>query len=153
MARASALPQIPVIPSKNGDKTIAGIIDVLSPMREIFEIYQGNKGNSLGLDRVVRFQDIAVLDPTTFSETRAKYARIVRVSGNIVRTGKIESSDSSTYFDLDNDKIVFNGKINYASKMPGIFIGKDDDNTYKFNIGYDDKGSLKFDGTNTYLGL
>lgn len=153
MARASSLPQIPSLPSSNGDPTINGILSVLNPVKEILEIYQGNKGNSLGLDRVVRFNDIAILDPTTFSQTRASYARIVRVSGNIVRTGKIESTDSTTYFDLDNDKLVFNGKINYASKMPGIFLGKDDDNTYKFNIGYDDKGSLKFDGVNTYLGL
>lgn len=136
------------IPQVSGDQ-----IAFNSAIKQILETYQGNVGNVYGLDRVVKFRDLLGLDPTAFTIRRPITSRITRITGNIIRTGKIESSDSTTYFDLDNDKIVFNAKINYASQMPGIFIGKDDDGTYKFNMGHYSTGEIKFDGTNTYLGL
>ena len=149
MSRRSDLPQIPPVPI-NGDPAMASF---LTPVKEILEVYQGNKGNKFGLDKVVRFRDISALDPSAVSQSRNKDSRIVRITGDIIRTGKIESLDSKTFFDLDNQKLVFNAKKNYASQMPGIFIGKDDDKVFKFNLGHDSTGSLKFDGINTYLGL
>ena len=115
--------------------------------------YDGSVGNVYGLDKVVRFKDLVALDPISFESIKRSSAtsRITRITGNIIRLGKIESNDSATYLDLDNDKLVFNAKVNYASSMPGIFIGKDDDGTYKFNMGYPSTGELKFDGNNVSL--
>lgn len=110
--------------------------------------YDGSVGNIYGLDRVVRFRDLVSLDPIKFDSVMRTSAtsRILRITGNIIRTGKIESNDSATYFDLDNDKLVFNAKIGYTSAMPGIFMG-DDGGTYKVNIGYDATNFFKFSGT------
>jgi len=139
MTRISDLPQIP---QAYGDQ-----IAFNAAVKQILETYQGNVGNKYGLDRVVRFRDIEALDPLKFDKVMSSSAtsRITRITGNIIRTGKIESNDSDTYFDLDNDKLVFNGKVSYDSSMPGIFMGNDS-GTYKANWGYDASNFLKFDG-------
>jgi len=41
------------------------------------------------------------------------------ISGSNIKTGKVESTDGSTYFDLDNDKIVINDGVNDR-----VIIGK-----------------------------
>ena len=149
MSRNAKFKQVPPVPIT--DTPAVG--EFLTAVKQILETYQGNVGDAYGLDRVVRFRDIAALSPIQFSTKRSSFtSRITTISGNVIRLGKIESNDSDTFFDLDNDKLVFNGKINYASLMPGIFMGRDSDGTYKFNMGYATNTEIKFDGTNVYLG-
>jgi len=144
MTRASDFSAIPQVPTTGGSNQIA--FDAAVKQRLL--TYDGSVGNVYGLDRVVRFKDIVSLDPIKFDSIMRTSAtsRITRITGNIIRTGKIESNDSTTYFDLDNDKLVFNAKVSYSSAMPGIFMG-DDGGTYKANIGYDATNYFKFSGT------
>jgi len=65
------------------------------------------------------------------------------INGKFIRTGKIESTDGLTYFDLDNNAIVLN-KTSYASETAGIWLGYNVDK-YKLNIGNATK-YLKWDG-------
>ncbi|RKX81010.1 MAG: hypothetical protein DRP58_12415, partial [Spirochaetes bacterium] len=116
MSRNAKFKQIPPVPIT--DTPAVG--EFLTAVKQILETYQGNVGDAYGLDRVVRFRDITALSPIQFSTKRSSFtSRITTISGNVIRLGKIESNDSDTFFDLDNDKLVFNGKINYASLMPG----------------------------------
>ena len=131
------------IPQVYGDQTKFN-----TAVKQRLLTYDGSVGNVYGLDRVVRFRDLVSLDPIKFDSVMRTSAtsRITRITGNIVRTGKIESNDSKNYVDLDNSKLVFNAKASYASSMPGIFMGNDG-GTYKANIGYDATNFFKFSGT------
>lgn len=51
-----------------------------------------------------------------------------------VKTGKVLSSDTLTYFDLDNNTVVLGGKTSYSSTVSGVFMGLDG-GAYKINIG------------------
>ena len=66
------------------------------------------------------------------------------INGAFIRTGKIESTDGNTYFDLDNNEIVLN-KPSYASETAGIYLGYDTDK-YKLDIG-DATHYLRWDGS------
>ena len=65
------------------------------------------------------------------------------INGAFIRTGKIESTDGNTYFDLDNNEIVLN-KPSYASETAGIYLGYD--SGYKLNIGNASE-YIKWDGS------
>jgi len=138
---SSTIETSPSLPTVKGDSSsstvdVGNLVKVLDPIKKVLDVYQGVTGDSRGLDRVVRFRDIAKLDPTMFGSQRslAFTSRIERITGNIIRTGRIESHDSRTFFDLDGDRLVFNGKTTYSSSMPGFFMGKDSDGIYKINI-------------------
>jgi len=147
VARLSTVTPLPNITFDDPKVAVA-----YTAIRDRLSLYEGERGNVEGLDRVVKFHDLQLLYPGSkvSSIARPFTGRISRITGNIIRTGKIESLDSTTYFDLDNDKLVFNGKASYASAMPGIFIGNDSD-TYKVNIGYDATNYLKFSGTKVLI--
>jgi len=123
----------------------------LTAVKSDLDLSRGRTGSAL--DRTVTFRDLQPLgvnDPI-FNQARPSSTRITRITADAVRTGKLESSDSSTYFDLDYDKLVMGGKASYGSAIAGIFLGRDGYAlgvaTYKINIGYDATNYLKFDGS------
>jgi len=86
----------------------------------------------------------------TENEVRSLYTNPAQngtgvISANLMRTGKLISSDANTYFDLTEKHIVMNAKTSYNSATAGVFLGYDTD-AYKFGIGTD-ANYLWWDGT------
>lgn len=131
--------QTPPAPAKDQDPYKFNL-----SVKQIIDKWSGNAGL---LDMVVTFRDLQNIAAGSFEFTNIRsLSKIQYIDGGVVRTGRITSYDTDTYFDLDYDKIVMNGKIEYTSTVAGIFLGRDG-TAYKVNIG-DSSEYFKWDGTN-----
>lgn len=125
--RATTTLQLPTPPGKDQDPYKFNLA-----VKQILDKYSGNADQ---LDMVVTFKHLQDIAAGGFEFTNIRtLSKIQYINGGVVRTGKITSFDADTYFDLDYDKIVMNGKITYDSIVNGVFIGRDA-TLYKVNIG------------------
>lgn len=148
MGRATEYYQIPQVPS-SADKDVQTF---LKAVKGTLDVFTGSTGNAnANLDQVVTFRDIQNLyvGRVVSSTSRPFSGRITRVTGDVIRTGRIECNDATSFLDLTYNKLVFNNKITYDSTEPGIFIGQDQsDKLFKVNIGHDASGySIKWNGS------
>lgn len=133
-ARKAEIKTIPKVPGSIKD---AGLRDFLSAVKNALDTYQGVNSNT-DVDKVVRFADLidTLGNGVTINLTKSPLSKSqVTVSGTVVRTGRIESDDGKTYFDLDNAAMVFNGLSEFWGTSPGIFLGLDN-GAYKLIIGH-----------------
>lgn len=141
--RKAEIPNIPQVPLTVSPE----LKSFLEPMRQWVGVVQGEA--SL-FDKTVTFRDLQYLYPKGlkyYADNGGSDGALSKITGNAIRTGKIQSNDDSTYYDLDNKKIVMNGKETYATTDAGVFLGLDDGD-YKVNIG-NSTNYFKFSGTNT----